>query len=57
MVEKIGIRPPYGTTKIMYDNKEIDFKSPWKRSPMFEVIKENIGIDISNMGEKDLKFM
>ena len=22
---------------------------------MFEVIKENIGVDISNMGEKDLK--
>ena len=37
------------------DNKEIDFKSPWKRLPMFEIIKENIGVDISNMGEEDLK--
>ena len=54
MVENIAL-DLHGTTKVSYDNKEIDFKSPWKRLPMFEIIKENIGVDISNMGEEDLK--
>merc|ERR1711991_892098 len=54
MVENIAL-DLHGTTKVSYDNKEIDFKSPWKRLPMFEIIKENIGVDISNMAEEDLK--
>ena len=54
MVEKIAL-DLHGTTKVTYDNREIDFKSPWKRSPMFDIIKESIGIDISNMGEEGLK--
>jgi len=52
-----------GSTKVNYtirdeNNKEkqvvIDFKAPWKRMTMSEAIKEFQGIDVMEMGEKEI---
>ena len=44
-----------GTTKITSGDKELDFKRPFKRVTMLDAIKENTGIDISEMGEQELR--
>ena len=44
-----------GTTKVNVGGKEIDFKAPYKRISMFDSIKEHTGIDISGMGEDELR--
>ena len=53
MVERIAI-DMHGTTKVQVGDKEIDFKRPWKRITMYDAIKENTTIDISEMNEKEL---
>jgi len=53
MVEKIAL-DMYGTTKIKVGEKEIDFKRPWKRSTMFEIIEEYTGEKIEGNNEKEL---
>ena len=40
-----------GTTKVLVDGKEIDFKAPYKRITMYDAIKEHTGFDISEMDE------
>lgn len=35
-----------GTTKIEYDGKEIDLKTPWKRMTMLDAVKKHTKIDI-----------
>ncbi len=54
MVEKIAI-DLHGTTKVNVGKNIIDFKRPWKRVSMHEVIKEFTGIDISDMDEAALR--
>jgi lysyl-tRNA synthetase class 2 len=54
MVEKIAL-DLHGTTEVKVGDKVIDFKRPWKRFTMFEVIKHYTGIDISAMEEKELR--
>lgn len=44
-----------GTTKVIYNGQEIDFKAPYKRISMIDSIKENTGIDISGMNEDQLR--
>lgn len=44
-----------GSSKTLFNGKEIDFKRPWKRMTMFESIKEFTNIDISSMDEDELK--
>ena len=44
-----------GTTKVIYNGQEIDFKAPYKRISMIDSIKENTGIDISGMDENQLR--
>lgn len=44
----------HGTTSIIYGNKTIDLTTPFKRITMLDSIKENTGIDIQGMDEKDL---
>lgn len=44
-----------GTTKVQVGGREIDFKAPYKRISMFDAIKEHTGIDISGMGELELR--
>ena len=44
-----------GTTKVRVGDREIDFKAPFKRITMLDAIQEHTGIDISQMGEDDLR--
>ena len=44
-----------GTTKVIYNGQEIDFKAPYKRISMIDAIKENTGIDINGMNEEQLR--
>ncbi|MBE9468329.1 MAG: lysine--tRNA ligase [Bacteroidetes bacterium] len=53
MVEKIAI-DLHGTTEVKVGENIINFKRPWKRFTMFEVIEHFTGIDISEMDEKQL---
>ncbi|WP_126992203.1 lysine--tRNA ligase [Thermosipho globiformans] len=41
IVEKL-----FGTTKVKYQDIEIDFSRPWKRVKMRDFIKEHLGVDI-----------
>lgn len=53
MVEKIAIDLHGGTTVQVGDNL-IDFKRPWKRYTMFEVIEHFTGINIEGKSEAEL---
>jgi lysyl-tRNA synthetase class 2 len=53
MVEKITI-DLHGTTSVTFDDKIIDFRRPWKRYSMYEVIEHYTGIDISGKTETEL---
>lgn len=44
-----------GTTQVEVGGKVIDFKAPYKRISMFDAILEHTGIDISQMGEAELR--
>lgn len=44
-----------GTTKVVVEGKEIDFKAPYKRVPILDAIKEHTGIDVSGMNEGELR--
>ncbi len=54
MVEKIAI-DLHGTTKVKSGEHIIDFKRPWARYTMYEIIEKFTGIDISVMNEKQLR--
>ncbi|TRZ74806.1 MAG: lysine--tRNA ligase [Bacteroidetes bacterium] len=53
MVEKIAI-DLHGTTDVQVGENRIDFKRPWKRFTMYEVIQHFTGIDISGKTEQEL---
>lgn len=38
-----------GTTKVTYQGTEIDFKPPWRRVTMADVVKEYAGVDFSQI--------
>lgn len=44
-----------GTTVVQSDDKQIDFKAPYKRVTMYEAIKEYTGVDITGMDENSLR--
>jgi len=44
-----------GTTKVMVEGKEIDFKAPYRRISMYDAIKEYTGYDISAMDENQVR--
>ncbi len=43
-----------GTSVVKINDKEIDFKPPYKRISIYDAIKEHTGIDVSNMDENSL---
>ncbi len=53
MIEKVAL-DVHGTTKVQVGENIIDFKTPWKRVTMYDMIKEHTGIDISGMDEKQV---
>src|SRR5690554_3284019 len=54
MLEKVAINL-HGTTKITYDDKEIDFKAPWPRLPILDAIKNKTGKDLTDLDLEELK--
>ena len=54
MLERIA-RALHGTTKVNVWGNEIDFKPPFRRAPMCDLIKEETGYDVSNMSEEQLR--
>ena len=44
-----------GTTKVTVGDKEIDFKAPYKRISIHDAIKEQIGVDVTDMDEDGLR--
>ena len=53
MVEKIAL-DLHGITEVQVGDKLIDFKRPWKRFTMYEVIQHYTGIDIDGKPEEEL---
>ncbi len=53
MVEKIAL-DMHGTTQVQVGENLIDFKRPWQRFSMFDVIQHFTGIDISGKNEEEL---
>ena len=45
----------FGTTKLAFQDHELDFKAPWRRLTMFNAIEEYTGIDVSKMDEETLR--
>ena len=43
-----------GTTKAIYDGIEVDFKAPWKRETMCNLVKKNTGIDVEMLSREDI---
>ena len=54
MLETVAIATN-GTTKVVVDGKEIDFKAPYRRLSMHDAIKEYTGHDINGMDEAALR--
>jgi lysyl-tRNA synthetase class 2 len=54
LLEKIAMEVN-GTTRVMVDGKEIDFKAPYPRVTMADAIKEHTGFDIRSMSEEHLR--
>ena len=44
-----------GSTFVHADQKQIDFKAPYRRVSMYDAIKEHTGFDISGMDEQQLR--
>lgn len=53
MVETIALGL-HGTTKVKVGETEIDFRRPWQRFTMYEIIEKFTSIDISVMNENQL---
>ncbi len=54
MIEHVAIATN-SSTKVTVGKNTIDFKRPWQRFTMYEVIKKYTDIDISNMDEIELR--
>ncbi|MDO5048024.1 MAG: lysine--tRNA ligase [Anaerococcus sp.] len=50
MVETVALNVK-GDTKVVFDEKEIDLKAPWKRISMIDSIKEHAGVDFNEIVE------
>ncbi len=43
-----------GTTKAIYDGVEIDFKAPWKRETMCNLVNKDTGIDATRLSKEEI---
>jgi lysyl-tRNA synthetase class 2 len=43
-----------GSTKITYGGVEIDFKAPWRRETMCNLVKAETGIDVEELSREDI---
>jgi lysyl-tRNA synthetase class 2 len=43
-----------GSTKIVYDEVEIDFKAPWRRASMCELVMQDTGLDVLKSDKDDI---
>lgn len=43
-----------GSTKITFDGIEVDFKAPWKRETMCNLVKNETGIDVENISREEI---
>ncbi len=49
------VKEIYGTTKVNYEGKGLDFKTPWKRVTMYQSIKEHAKLDVEKLTDEQLK--
>jgi len=54
LLEKIAVAL-HGTTQVQVGDKVIDFKAPFRRISLYDAIKEHTNIDVTNMGEDELR--
>jgi len=54
LLERVAIETN-GTTELNVWGNEVSFKAPFRKLPMLDAIKEYTGIDISGMGEDELR--
>lgn len=54
MIEKVAIEL-HGSTNVQVGPHEIDFKTPWKRIPMFEAIHNETGYDLYQKSEEEIR--
>ena len=54
LLEKVA-KDATGGTKITVGENEIEFKAPYPRVPILDAIKEHTGIDVTGMGEDELR--
>lgn len=54
MLESVALSTN-GSTKVMVEGKEIDFKAPYRRITMHDAIKEYTGYDINGLNEDELR--
>lgn len=45
----------YGTTDVQINDQTLSFKRPFRRIPIYEVIKKHTGFDLSSMDEQELR--
>ncbi|KKP93961.1 MAG: Lysine-tRNA ligase [Parcubacteria group bacterium GW2011_GWA1_36_12] len=45
------VKTVIGTTKVKYDNQTIDFKTPWKKYRMVDLVKEQTGVDFDKISK------
>ncbi|HQO38834.1 MAG TPA: lysine--tRNA ligase [Spirochaetota bacterium] len=44
-----------GSTRVSFDGKEIDIKTPWKRIKVTDAIKEYAGLDVMSMNDDEIR--
>jgi lysyl-tRNA synthetase class 2 len=54
LIEKIAITL-HGSTEVLLGDKTINFKAPFRKISIHDAIKENTGIDVSNLDESGLR--
>ena len=54
LLEKIALETN-GTTKVKIGDNEVDFKTPYRRLPILDAIKEKTGYDLNGMSEDEMR--